>query len=98
MAPRVSMTGRKPDYKREFGMGFGQYYECYDPKVTSNDAEQNRTEPCIALYPAGNANQSWVFLNMKTNKQVRRSNWVKMVTNDLVINRMNELARNEEQP
>lgn len=83
VAPRVAFTGRKINYKREFALAFGDYCECYDPKVTSNDAEQIRTEPCIALHPATNANGPWVFLNMKTNKYVRRLNWNKMVTTDL---------------
>lgn len=64
VAPRVSFTGRKINYKKEFALAFGDYCECYDPKVISNDAEQKRTEPCIALYPTANANGSWIFLNL----------------------------------
>ena len=96
VAPRVAFTGRKLNYKKEYELSFGTYCECYDPKVISKDAERDRTEPCIALYPAVNANGSWVFLNIKTNKYVRRSNWVKMVTTELVISRMNALAVNED--
>ena len=92
IAPRVAFTGVKPNYKKEFALAFGDYCECYDPKVQSRNAEQNRTESCIALYPAGNANGSWIFLNLKSNKRVRRSNWTKMTTDDLVIARINQLA------
>ena len=91
VAPRVAFTGRKINYKKEYELEFGTYCECYDPKVISRDAERDRTEPCIALFPAVNANGSWVFLNLKTNRYVRRSNWVKMVTTDLVITRMMHL-------
>jgi hypothetical protein len=96
VAPRVAFTGRKINYKKEYELAFGTYCECYDPKVISNDAERDRTEPCIALFPAVNANGSWVFLNLKTNKYVRRSNWVPMVTTDLVITKMNALAAEED--
>jgi hypothetical protein len=96
VAPRVAFTGRKINYKKEYELAFGTYCECYDPKVVSNDAERDRTEPCIALFPAVNANGSWVFLNLKTKKRVRRPNWVPMVTTDLVITRMNALAAEQD--
>ena len=96
VAPRVAFTGRKINYKKEYELAFGTYCECYDPKVISKDAERDRTEPCIALFPAVNANGSWVFLNLKTNKYVRRSNWVKMVTTELVITHMNALTVSED--
>ena len=79
LSPRVAFTRRKPNYKKEVGLAFGDYVECYDPKVKSNDAEDECAEPCIALYPTGNAVGSWNFLNITTSRQVRRSNWTKMV-------------------
>jgi hypothetical protein len=95
IAPRVKFTGMKINYVKEYSLGFGEYCECYDPKVISNNAEQPRTEPCIALHPTANATGAWNFLNLKTNRYVRRSSWRKMVTTDLVIARMNELAAAE---
>jgi hypothetical protein len=94
-APRVRFTGIKVNYHKEYSLGFGEYCECYNPKVISNNSEQPRTEPCIALYPAANATGSWIFLNLNTNKYVRRSSWVKMSTTDLVVRRMNELAKTD---
>ena len=93
VAPRVALTGIKPNFKKELALAFGDYVECYDPKVKSNDAEQDRTEPCIALYPAGNANGSWIFLNLKTNRYVSRTNWRKMITTQLVIDAVNKTAQ-----
>ena len=34
--PRVRMTGRKVDFKREYALTFGEYVEARDPKVVSN--------------------------------------------------------------
>jgi hypothetical protein len=92
VAPRVAFTGIRPNYKKEFELSFGEYVESYDITCKSNDAEQNRSQPCIAMYSAGNGNGSWVLLNIRTNNYVTRSTWEKMVTTDLVIARMNELA------
>jgi hypothetical protein len=94
VAPRVKFTGRRLDPK-EFKIGFGDYCECRDPKVTSNEALQDRSEPCIALFPTANATGAWIFLNLKTNRTVRRTVYMKMVTTPLVIARMNELANKE---
>ena len=93
VSPRVKFTGRKPDFKKELGLGYGDYVECYIPESTGKKTDQPRTEPCIALCPTGNANGSWRFMSLKTKRRVRRSNWQKMVTTDLVINFMNEYAR-----
>ena len=98
VAPKVAFTGRIPTYNREYGLSFGTYCETTDPKVESRNVEQSRTEACIALYPANNANQSWIFLNLKTNRYVRRSSWIVMNTDQLIIDRMNELADAEEDP
>jgi hypothetical protein len=45
-APKVALTGRKIDYDKEFGLSFGDYCEIYDPKCQSNNAFEDRTEPC----------------------------------------------------
>ena len=69
VAPRIAFSGRKPNYRKEYSLRFGNYCECYNPKVVSRDALSDRTEPCIALYPACNAAGSWVFLNIKSSSQ-----------------------------
>jgi hypothetical protein len=93
--PRVLFTGRKPNYKKEFSITFGDYVECYKPGVKSNNALADRSEPCLALYPTGNASGSWYFFNIKTRRRVRRTNWKKMVTTPLVIDAVNNLSAEE---
>ena len=95
VSARVKFTGRKPDFKKELGIAYGDYCECYDPNVVSNSATTPRTAPCIALYPTGNANGSWVFLNINTKKRVRRTNWQPMVTTQLIIDAMNRFSEDE---
>ena len=71
---RVRFTGRKPSYAKELALGYGDYVESYNPQVVSKSAHKDRTEPCIALCPTGNADGSWWLLNIKTKKRVRRTN------------------------
>ena len=70
----------------------------YNPAVWSAEMPptQPRTEPCVALYPTGNANGSWWFLNIATKRRVRRTNWTKMVTSNLVVNTMNEVSKSDD--
>ena len=76
-------------YDRVFGLSFGDYVEVYDGRTNTS---RERSLACIALYPIGNAAGSWMFWNMATKKHVRRSNWVKMVTTDLVVNAVDAIA------
>ena len=94
-APKVRFTGRKPDFNKEFGIGFGDYVECYKPGVVSRDALADRSEPCIALYPLNNGSGSWMMFNLKTRRRVRRSNWRRMNTSQLIVDTMNGIATDE---
>eukprot|EP00557_Chaetoceros_sp_GSL56_P005694 CAMPEP_0176500028 /NCGR_PEP_ID=MMETSP0200_2-20121128/13286_1 /TAXON_ID=947934 /ORGANISM="Chaetoceros sp., Strain GSL56" /LENGTH=1532 /DNA_ID=CAMNT_0017898575 /DNA_START=170 /DNA_END=4768 /DNA_ORIENTATION=+ len=91
VCPRSKLTGRKINYKREFLLGFGDYVECYDPKVRSNSMKA-RTEPCIALYPSANISGSWVMWSLKSETYVRRTHWKELPVSELVVKKMNELA------
>jgi hypothetical protein len=95
VAPRVALTGVKPMYKKELSIAFGDYCECRDPAAKSNDASAKRTNTCIALYPVGNSTGSWVFMNLDTKRRVRRSQWKKMVTTQVIIDRLNAMCEEE---
>jgi len=95
VSPRVKFTGRKIDYAKEYGLKFGDYVECYDPtaQARSNDVTKKRTNSCIALYPSGNLNGSWIFWNLNSMTYVRRSQWRKMEMTELIVDIMNKGAR-----
>jgi hypothetical protein len=63
VCPHVKFTGVKVDFKKEFGIAFGDYIEAYNPRAEkeSNNILVARTEPCIALYPSENKNGSWMI-------------------------------------
>lgn len=89
--PRVQFTKWKPKFNKELNLCFGDYAEAYNPSCVSNDALQPRSEPCIALCPVGNTHGSWYFLNLNSNRVIRRSNWKRMFTNDWIISRMSNM-------
>ena len=95
---KIEITGLKPHYDNEYGLKFGDYAEVKDPSVKSNNATLPRSRSCIALYPAGNRQGSWHFFNMETKHQVTSSNWNKLKTSEIVINRMNAIAKAEINP
>ena len=91
-APRVLLTGHKIRYKQELSIGFGDYVEVLTPpKVKRSSVLVPRSEPAIALCPCGNVRGSWIFLNLKTGKLIRRSIWRRMPMTELVVKRMDEL-------
>jgi len=93
--PRVRMTGRKVDFKREYALTFRDYVEARNPQVVSNSMEP-RTEPCIALYPTLNVNGSWKMYNMVKSRLVSRSQFIKVKhTPESIINSMNNMALNK---
>jgi hypothetical protein len=62
VAPKVALPGKKIDCDEEFELTFGAYYEVYDPQCQSNNALEDRNEPCVAFYPANDSTESWPLL------------------------------------
>lgn len=89
--PRVKLTGRKVNYCKEYGIGFGDYAEV-KRHINRRNTPEERSEPCIALYPEMNLASSWVWWNIGTKRRVRRSIYKVCKTNNLVIDAMNLLS------
>jgi hypothetical protein len=75
-------------------MAFGDYVEAYEGTDNMSGA---RSAACIALSPVGNSTGSWILWKMDTRVRVRRTNFQKLVTSELVINQLNALAREYEE-
>ena len=88
---RVRFTGQRVNYKREFALGFGDFVQAKDPKAVSNSSDQ-RSESCVALYPATNFTGSWVFYNTESTKKVRRSRYKLVPDTNLIKEHMDALA------
>jgi len=86
VAPKVLFTGIHLDYKKEFCLVFGDYCKVYGGTVNTSRA---RSIPCITLYPCNYTSGSWPFMNLKTRQRVRQSQWVKMVTTEEIVQKIN---------
>lgn len=95
---RVRFLERKVDAARELNLCFGDYCEVSDKNADSPNTNVYRTQSSIALWPYGNDNDSWEFLNLETNKTIKRSRWSKLPMPPLVIARLNQLADGSRDP
>jgi len=84
VATKVAFTGIPVHYHKDVGLAFGDYVEAYEGTTNTSCP---RSSVCIALYPANNTACT----------RVRRSNMVKLVTGELIIQAMNNIANEEEQ-
>jgi hypothetical protein len=94
VCPKVLFTGRPLKFKKEFGLAFGDYVEAYEGTTNTMTA---RSMACITLCPANNSTIAWVMWKIATRSRIRRSNWVKLVTTQLIIDAMNAVARAEQE-
>ena len=92
LTAKVRFTEKKMDARKELGLCLGDYAEVTDYSVTSNNTNELRTNSAVALWPKGNDNESWEFINLATGCNVSRSRWKVLPTTQLVIDRMNQLA------
>jgi len=69
-------------------LAFGDYCEVYDG---TDNTSRSRTVPCIALHPCNNATGSWTFYNLHTNVRIRRSQWTKLPTTQLIVDVVNAI-------
>jgi hypothetical protein len=92
LSPYRLFTGTRINYRKSLQLAFGDYAEVFDG---SDNTSRSRTIPCIALHPCNNSTGSWEFLNLVTGNGVRRSNWKKMVTTQIIIDKINSMTAEE---
>jgi hypothetical protein len=94
LTPREAFLGRKLDYVRDLRVSFGEYAQCEVVNVVNkNSVSIPRAEGAIALYPSGNIQGSWKFLNLSTLKVITRDQFKVLPIPQVVIDRLNALAR-----
>jgi hypothetical protein len=69
---KVLFTGIKPNYRKELSLAFGDYVEVHEG---TDNTSRERSVPCIALYPVGNATGTWQFWNLCKKRYMRHSTW-----------------------
>ena len=93
VCPTEAFLGRKVDMLRDFRTCWGAYCETTEPvsATIKNRVDVARTRPCIALFPTGNANGSWVFYALDTMKLITRSSWKELPPRLEIIQRLNSI-------
>jgi hypothetical protein len=92
VCPKVLFTGIKPNYRKELSLAFGDYVEVH---AGTDNTSRERSVPCIALYPIGNATGTWQFWNLRTKRYMRHSTWVQMRQSELISDIINSIAEEE---
>jgi hypothetical protein len=104
LSPREMFTGHRLNFKIDFKLSFGMYCEVYNNAVHSNNAQQLRTSPCIALISAENGHFTWRFYRLSTGTIISSDNYKPLPTPDRICRSMNELdgglatGANDKQP
>jgi hypothetical protein len=93
VAPKALFTGMRMDFRREFCLAFGDYCEVHD---RTDNTSRARSIPCLALYPCNNTTSSWAFLNLAMLQRIRRIQWMKMVTTEELIAKVNAIGGADE--
>ena len=95
MSPNSLVTGAKcPDYNELVKLHFGDYVQVHQEKRITNNTEP-RSVGAIALYPSGNAQQTWHFMSLHTGKRLHRQNWTLLPMGTEVIAQVHSLAERE---
>jgi hypothetical protein len=94
VAPKVAFTGMLVHYHKDVKLAFGDYVEASEGNTNTSCP---RSSACIVLCPANNVAGSWPLFKIDTHTKVCRSNMVKLVAGELIIQAMNNIADEDEQ-
>ena len=93
MSPATLMTGCPPlDYEILTKIRFGMYAQVNVEHLITND-NKARTYGGIALYPTGNVQGAWFFMNLNTGKRFQGRTWTTLPIPDAVIERVHSIAK-----
>ena len=94
MSPSAIVLGSpKPDYNK-LKLTFGAYAQVYE---STTNTTQSRSTGAIALKPS-NERGGYYFMSLSTGRRLHCSQWTELPIPDYVIDRVEELARQEKQP
>ena len=91
LCPRQELTGIRPDVKRDFRVGFGDFVQCFQ-KGAGNSMDQ-RTVGAIALLPTGSQTGAVKFLSLASGKVITRNQFKILPMPREYILFMNEWAK-----
>jgi hypothetical protein len=95
LSPKTIMSGETLDFKKHLSLQIGQYCQVHE-EDTPRNSQVARIKGEISLGPSGNLQGSFKFMTLNSGKIIVRRSWDVIPMPDVVINRVNELGK--EQP
>jgi hypothetical protein len=94
LSPKTIMSGETLDFKKHLGLQIGQYCQVHE-EDTPRNIQVARTKGAISLGPSGNIQGGFKFVALNSGKKIVRRSWDVIPLPDVVINRDNELGKDQ---
>ena len=94
LSPKTIMSGETLDFKKHLSLQVGQYCQVHEEENPRN-SQLARTKGAISLGPSGNLQGGFRFMALDTGKKITRRSWDVIPMPDLVIDRVNELGKDQ---
>jgi hypothetical protein len=94
LSPKTIMSGETLDFKKHLSLQIGQYCQVHEEDTPQN-SQVARTKGAISLGPSGNIQGGFKFMALNSGKKIVRCSWDLIPMPDVVINRVNELGKDQ---
>jgi hypothetical protein len=94
LSPNTIMSGDTLDLKKHISLQIGQYCQVHEEDTPRND-QVARTKGVISLGPSRNLQGGFKFMALYSGKKIVRRSWDVIPMPDVVINRVNELGKDQ---
>ena len=96
-SPKTIVTGSPPLDYNHFKLEFGEYVTIFeDNNITNTNAP--RVVDAIALHHTGNLQGKYCFMSLQSGKKISWSQYTKLPITQRVINAVNMMGKQQEQP
>ena len=96
LSPQTLITGLPPpDYNEIVKLNFGDYVQTYEGETKNTN--KSRHIGAIALFPSPSGHGSRYFMSLLAGKRIHRNSWTVLPATEDVIQRVNQLAREQGQ-
>jgi hypothetical protein len=94
LSPKTIMSGETLDFKKHISLQIGQYCQVHE-EDTPRNSQVARTKGVISLGPSGNLQGGFKFMALNSGKKIVRRSWDVIPLPDVIINRVNELGKDQ---
>jgi hypothetical protein len=93
-SPKTIMSGETLDFKKNLSLQIGRYCQVHEEDIPLN-SQVALTKGAIPLVPSGNIQGGSKLMALISGKKIVRRNWDVIPMLDVVINRANELGKDQ---